>query len=108
CLYCKKPYDYCKKHEECKCVYYDLSVFCDLCDKTCEQKPARWGRGELSEEITGLFEFGKFHKIKKYTKKSLRSKDYKDEEFELIIEGNKMLMEGVHPLEVFKHNAEKV
>ncbi|CAG8818818.1 38099_t:CDS:1, partial [Gigaspora margarita] len=46
--------------------------------------------------------------IEKYTKKSLRSKDYKDEEFESIIEGNKMLMEGVHPLEVFKHNTEKV
>ncbi|CAG8849926.1 7293_t:CDS:1, partial [Gigaspora margarita] len=58
-------------------------------------------------EITRLFEFGKFREIEKYTKKSLRSKDYKDEEFESIIEENKILIEGVHPLEVFKHNAEK-
>ncbi|CAG8799404.1 1233_t:CDS:2, partial [Gigaspora margarita] len=107
CMYCKKLYDHCKKHEEYKCDYYDLSLFCDLCNKTCERKPARWGRGKLSEEITGPFEFGKFCEIEKYTKVLLRSKEYKDEEYESIIEGNKMLIEGAHSLEVFKHNAEK-
>ncbi|CAG8817892.1 16299_t:CDS:1, partial [Gigaspora margarita] len=108
CMYCKKLYDYCKKHKGCKCDYYDLSLFCDLCNETCEQKLARWGRRELSEEITGLFEFGKFREIEKYAKASLRLKEYKNEEYESIIEGNKMLMEGAHSLEVFKHNAEKI
>ncbi|CAG8855346.1 34802_t:CDS:2, partial [Gigaspora margarita] len=75
--------------------------------KTTSLLASRWGRGELSEEITGLFEFGKFREIEKYTKASLRLKEYKNEEYELIIEGNKMLMEGAHPLEVFKHNAKK-
>ncbi|CAG8549852.1 45049_t:CDS:2 [Gigaspora margarita] len=42
-LYCGKPSDRCKKHEGCKCNY-DLSKICDLCDKTCERKPARWER----------------------------------------------------------------
>ncbi|CAG8852406.1 5624_t:CDS:1, partial [Gigaspora margarita] len=45
--------------------------------------------------------------IEKHIKKSLRLKEYKDEEFESIIEGNKMLMEGAHPLEVFKYNTKK-
>ncbi|CAG8834676.1 35440_t:CDS:1, partial [Gigaspora margarita] len=107
CMYCKKPYDYYKKHEGCKYDYYNLSLFCDLCDETCERKLARWERGELSEEITGPFEFGKFREIEKYTKVSLRSKKYKDKEYESIIEGNKMLIEEVHPLKVFKRNAKK-
>ncbi|CAG8827253.1 1335_t:CDS:1, partial [Gigaspora margarita] len=45
--------------------------------------------------------------IEKHTKKLLKSKEYKNEEYESIIEENKMLMEGVHPLEVFKYNAKK-
>ncbi|CAG8523653.1 32857_t:CDS:2 [Gigaspora margarita] len=60
------------------------------------------------EENYCPFKFGKFHKIKKYTKASLRSKEYKDKEYKSIIEGNKMLMEEAYTLEVFKHNAKKV
>ncbi|CAG8827845.1 25200_t:CDS:2, partial [Gigaspora margarita] len=43
----------------------------------------KWRRGKLSEEITGPFELGKFHEIEKHAKNR------------------------AHPLEVFKHNAEK-
>ncbi|CAG8796233.1 3949_t:CDS:2, partial [Gigaspora margarita] len=85
----------------------DYSIFIEEI-KTKSLSASRWGKEELSEEITRPFEFGKFCEIEKHTKKSLRSKDYKNKEFESIIEGNKMLMEGVYPLEVFKHNAEKV
>ncbi|RIB09476.1 hypothetical protein C2G38_2044291 [Gigaspora rosea] len=107
-LYSGKIYDYCEKHKDCKCDYYDLSKICEHCDKTCEQKPARWGRGELSEEITGPFEFGKFREIEKYTKISLRLEEYKNEEYEAIVEGNKILVDGATLLEVFKYNVEKV
>ncbi|CAG8745975.1 5421_t:CDS:2 [Gigaspora rosea] len=65
-------------------------------------------KGELSEEITGPFEFGKFREIEKHTKISLRPEEYKNEEYEAIVEGNKMLLNGATPLEVFKHNVEKV
>ncbi|RIB24503.1 hypothetical protein C2G38_2168352 [Gigaspora rosea] len=68
-LYSGKIYNHCEKH-----------------------KDSRWGRGKLSEEITGLFEF----------------EEYKNEEYEAIVEGNKMLVNGATPLEVFKHNVEKV
>ncbi|CAG8800179.1 18573_t:CDS:2 [Gigaspora margarita] len=71
---------------------------------------ARWERGELSEEITEPFKFGKFCEIeKKINKKYVNSLNkYNIQEYETTLEGNKMLMDGVHSLKVFKHNAEKV
>ncbi|RIB03797.1 hypothetical protein C2G38_2286557 [Gigaspora rosea] len=109
-LYSEKMYNHCEKHKNCKCNYYDLSKICEHCDKTCKRKPARWGRGELSEDITGPFEFGKFREIENFTnKKYIESlEDYKLQEYEAIVEGNKMLVDGATPLEVFKHNLEKV
>ncbi|RIB02223.1 hypothetical protein C2G38_2228409 [Gigaspora rosea] len=107
-LYSEKPYNHCEKHKDCRYDYYDLLKICEHCNETCIRKPARWGREELSEDITGLFEFGKFCKIEKYTKISLRPEEYKNEEYEAIVEGNKLLVDGATPLEVFKHNLEKV
>ncbi|RIB17497.1 hypothetical protein C2G38_2313592 [Gigaspora rosea] len=103
-------YNHCEKHKDCKCDYYDLLKICEHCDETCIRKPARWGRGELSKDITGLFEFGKFRKIEKFTnKKYIDSlEDYKLQEYEAIVEGNKMLVDGATLLEVFKYNIEKV
>ncbi|RIB02985.1 hypothetical protein C2G38_2226310 [Gigaspora rosea] len=42
--------------------------------------------------INGLFEFGKFCEIEKYTKILLRSKKYKNKEYEAIVEKNKLLV----------------
>ncbi|CAG8753119.1 10326_t:CDS:2, partial [Gigaspora rosea] len=67
----------------------------------------RWERGKLSEEITGPFEFGKLRKIEKHTKISLRPEEYKNEKYESIVEGNKMLIDGATLLKVFRHNIEK-
>ncbi|CAG8734569.1 33970_t:CDS:1, partial [Racocetra persica] len=68
--YMLKPYDYCKKHPDCYCDFFDINHQCNKCDLTCERKIATWGRGTLPKKIIGPFEFGKFREIeKKYTKK---------------------------------------
>ncbi|RIB03372.1 hypothetical protein C2G38_2049323 [Gigaspora rosea] len=107
-LYSGKLYNHCEKHKDCKCDYYDLTKIYEHCDETCECKPARLGKGELPKDITGPFEFGKFREIEKHTKTLLRPEEYKNEEYEPIVEGNKLLADGATPLEVFKHNLEKV
>ncbi|CAG8857287.1 16401_t:CDS:2, partial [Gigaspora margarita] len=70
-------------------LFDDSSIFIEAIKTTSSLR-----RGELSEEITGPFEFGKFREIEKHTKISLRPEEYKIEEFEAIIEGNKLLANG--------------
>ncbi|CAG8786760.1 17007_t:CDS:2, partial [Gigaspora rosea] len=87
-------------------VYMQLNTRMTL--KSIKELFARLGKGELPKDITGPFEFGKFREIEKHTKTLLRPEEYKNEEYEPIVEGNKLLADGATPLEVFKHNLEKV
>jgi energy-coupling factor transporter ATP-binding protein EcfA2 len=108
--YAMKMYNRCKEHSKCRCDFFDLTKICGNCNGSCVRTFARWGNGRLAEELVGPFEFGEFRVIERFknSESSQKYEEQKAEEHEAIIEGNNMLIDGATPLEVFKHNKDKV
>ncbi|CAG8794734.1 11737_t:CDS:2, partial [Cetraspora pellucida] len=69
------------------------------------QKPARWERGQFTQEIVGPFEFGEFRVIDK--KKSNDLNKLRVDEHNAIIEENNMLLDNATLLEVFRYNKDR-
>ena len=105
--YAMKTYNRCKVHSQCRCDFFDLSKICEHCTDLCIRSYVRWGNGNLTSDVIGPFEFGTYRFLKG-SQQDNDLQDKKNEEFSAGIEGNKMILEGLTPLEIFKTNMEKI
>ncbi|CAG8596984.1 10945_t:CDS:2, partial [Scutellospora calospora] len=98
-FYAMKECNPCVKHKkrECKCHHGD--DICEICNDKCPEKTK--ARIEGSKDKIGPFDFGDYRYLAELERK-------KNKEFDAIIEGNEMLINGATLLEVFRYNRDKV